>query len=84
MGGIALVKRVIAAWLITVVFIVFLYVGVTGLFMNHVKPTVLSMPLLYFWFIIVPLLNPLILGALYLYDVRHNPQSEYDVEAKVN
>ncbi|WP_217994672.1 MULTISPECIES: hypothetical protein [Alicyclobacillus] len=75
-------KRVIAMWLVTVVLIVFLYVGMTALCMNHVKPTVLGMPLLYFWFVLVPLLSPLILGALYLYDLRHNPQLEYDQQEK--
>lgn len=79
MGGSA-VRRIISAWLFTVVLIVFLYVGVTGLWMNHVRPTVLGMPLLYFWFVLVPLLNPPILGLLYLYDRRHNPQWHGDRE----
>ncbi|MCL6517193.1 MAG: hypothetical protein K6T67_09620 [Alicyclobacillus sp.] len=58
----------------TVLLILFLYVGATALWMNRVKPLVLGMPLLYFWFVLVPLLNPPILGLLYLYDRRHNPQ----------
>ncbi|CAA7603087.1 Protein of unknown function DUF3311 [Acididesulfobacillus acetoxydans] len=69
-------RRALWAWFIAVVLIIFLYVGVAALWVNKVKPTILGMPLLYTWFVIVPLLNPIILGALYLYDKRHNPQAE--------
>jgi hypothetical protein len=33
------------------------------------------MPPLYFWFVLVPLLNPLILGAVYLLD-RHDARRD--------
>ncbi|WAH37640.1 hypothetical protein [Alicyclobacillus dauci] len=67
-------RRIITAWIVAVVLIVFLYVGATDIWMNHVHPTVLSMPPIYAWFVLVPLLNPLILGILYFYDRKHNPQ----------
>lgn len=69
-------RRVLWVWFMTVVVIVFLYVGVVALWTNRVEPTILGMPLLYTWFIIVPLLNPVILGALYLFDKKHSPQPE--------
>ncbi len=67
-------KRAISAWLIAVVLIVFLYVGVVALWTNKIHPVILGMPLLYAWFVLVPLLNPVILGLLYVYDKHHNPQ----------
>ncbi|KLU60550.1 hypothetical protein CEB3_c29330 [Peptococcaceae bacterium CEB3] len=69
-------RRTLWAWFIAVILIVFLYVGVAALWVNRVEPTVFGMPLLYTWFVIVPLLNPIILGALYLYDKKHNPQPQ--------
>jgi hypothetical protein len=74
------VNKVIWAWLAAVLVILFLYVGAVALFANHVKPTVLGMPFLYFWYVLIPLLNPIILGLLYLYDARRNPQFDVDYE----
>ncbi|GEO24259.1 hypothetical protein AAC03nite_00440 [Alicyclobacillus acidoterrestris] len=67
-------KRIIIAWLISFFLIVFLYVGATALWVNHLHPSILSMPPLYAWFVLVPLVNPIILWILYRYDLKYNPQ----------
>lgn len=60
--------RAIVAWFIAFIVILALYIvgPIAGL--NRATPTILGMPPLYFWFVLVPLLNPLILGAVYLID----------------
>lgn len=70
-------RRVIALWLLTVLAIAFLYVGVSTLWFDVPGPLILGMPPLIFWFLLVPLATPLILGALYLWDKRSNPQQAY-------
>lgn len=69
-------KRSVVAWLFAVVVILLLYLGAVALFANRIHPTILGMPFLYFWYVLVPLLNPIILGLLYVYDRRHNPQND--------
>ncbi len=39
---------------------------------NAATPPILGMPPLYFWFVLVPLLNPVIMGAVYLIDAYTN------------
>jgi hypothetical protein len=58
----------IIAWLIGLVLVIVLYTAGTIIWFNHAAPPILGMPPLYFWFVLVPLLNPLILGAVYLID----------------
>ncbi|KPV45159.1 hypothetical protein AN477_03595 [Alicyclobacillus ferrooxydans] len=74
-GGI-FVKRSITAWVVTVIVILLLYLGAVALFANRIHPTILGMPFLYAWYVLVPLLNPVALGLLYIYDRRHNPQND--------
>ncbi|MCF3948034.1 hypothetical protein AiwAL_13990 [Acidiphilium sp. AL] len=56
------------AWLVGLVLIVLLYTVGPAIGFNHATPPILGMPPLYFWFVLVPLLNPVILGAVYLID----------------
>jgi len=69
-------KRAVTAWLIAILVILFLYLGVVALFTNRIHPTVFGMPMLYAWYVLVPFLNPVILGILYIYDKKHNPQND--------
>ena len=39
------------------------------------------MPPLYFWFVLVPLLNPVILGVLYLIDRAENPGDDDELSS---
>ncbi len=76
------VKRAVGYWLLTVIIVFVLYVGVSVLFFNHAGPAILGMPPMLFWFTVVPVVTPLILGGLYLIDRRVNPQWDeegYDV-----
>nr|WP_207711810.1 hypothetical protein [Sulfobacillus harzensis] len=57
--------------------VAFLYIGASMLWFNVPAPLIVGMPPLVFWFLVVPLVTPLLLGALYLYDRRHNPQQAY-------
>lgn len=68
-------KRTITSWLLAVLVILILYLGAVAMFANRIHPTILGMPFLYAWYVIVPLLNPVVLGLLYLYDKRWNPQN---------
>lgn len=58
----------IIAWLIGLVLVIALYTAGTAIWFNRAAPPILGMPPLYFWFVVVPLLNPLILGTVYLID----------------
>ena len=60
------------AWLVGLVVIVLLYTVGPAIGFNRATPPILGMPPLYFWFVLVPLLNPIILGAVYLIDSREN------------
>jgi hypothetical protein len=74
-------RRSTIAWFISLVLIVALYIGGPVFGMNRAGPPILGMPPLYFWFVLVPLLNPLILGAVYLLD-RHDSLRDgtYEIE----
>lgn len=56
------------AWLVGLLLIIGLYTIGPAAGFNRAGPLILGMPPLYFWFVLVPLLNPLILGAVYLID----------------
>lgn len=60
------------AWLIAFIVIIALYTLGPVLGLNAATPPILGMPPLYFWFVLVPLLNPIILGVVYLIDRREN------------
>lgn len=78
------VKRAVSYWLWAVILIFVLYVVISVLFFNHAGPAILGMPPMLFWFTVVPLVTPLILGTLYLIDRRINPQWDeegYDVRS---
>jgi len=63
--------RSTVAWIIGLIVILALYIGGPVVWFNRATPPIFGMPPLYFWFVLVPLLNPLILGAVYLLD-RHD------------
>lgn len=67
-------RRAIRNWLWTVIGIYVLYVGVSMAFFNHPGPLVLGMPPLVFWFTLIPVVTPIILGILYSLDKKINPQ----------
>ena len=56
------------AWLLGLVCVIGLYILGPALWFNRATPPILGMPPLYFWFVLVPLVSPLILGAVYLVD----------------
>jgi len=57
------------AWIAGVLLVIALYT-LGPIAFNAAAPTILGMPPLYFWFVLVPLLNPVIMGAVYLIDRR--------------
>lgn len=73
-------RQSIRAWLVAVGVVFFLYVGFSMMFFNHVGPAIMGMPPIMFWFSVVPLLVPIVLGILYRFDKQHNPQWDMDGE----
>ncbi|MCL5116579.1 MAG: hypothetical protein M1272_05450 [Firmicutes bacterium] len=71
----------LTAWLAAVLLVAFLYLGATALWFNRPSPLILGMPPLVFWFLVVPIVTPLVLGTLYLFDRRYNPQQDYFTDA---
>jgi len=67
-------KQAVRNWLIAAIAVYGLYTIISVAFFNHAKPAILGMPPMLFWFTVVPLVTPLILGGLYLLDKRVNPQ----------
>ena len=59
-----------AAWVAGVVLVAGLYILGPALWFNAATPLILGMPPLYFWFVLIPLVSPLILGAVFLIDQR--------------
>jgi hypothetical protein len=57
-------------WIGGVIVITALYTLGPVLWFNRAEPPILGMPPLYFWFVLIPLISPAILGAVYLID-RH-------------
>jgi len=68
------VKRAVRNWLIAAVGVYALYTIISVAFFNHAGPAILGMPPMLFWFTVVPIFTPLILGGLYLVDKTVNPQ----------
>ena len=56
------------AWLVGLVLVVALYTIGPAVWFNRAAPPIWGMPPLVFWFVLVPLLSPVILGAVYLID----------------
>jgi hypothetical protein len=56
------------AWLTGLALVIGLYILGPAIWFNRAAPPILGMPPLYFWFVLVPLLNPLIMGTVYLID----------------
>lgn len=60
----------IIAWVAGVIAVTGLYLLGPVLYFNAASPPILGMPPLYFWFVLVPLVSPAILGAVFLIDQR--------------
>ena len=60
----------LTAWVAGVALITALYILGPVLYFNAASPAILGMPPLYFWFVLIPLVSPAILGAVYLVDKR--------------
>ena len=58
------------AWAAGVFAVAGLYILGPILYFNRAEPAILGMPPLYFWFVLIPLLSPAILGMVYLVDKR--------------
>lgn len=56
------------AWLVTVAVVIALFVIGPFAGFNRAAPLILGMPPLYFWFVVASLLEPLVIGALYLFE----------------
>lgn len=69
-------RKYIRNWLLTVGVIYVLYVAVSMVFFNNTKHLILGMPPLIFWFMLVPIASPVLLGILYISDKKTNPQWE--------
>ncbi|AUW95133.1 MAG: hypothetical protein C7B44_01210 [Sulfobacillus thermosulfidooxidans] len=59
-------------WLIGVGLVTGLYLLGPVIYFNRVYPFILGMPAILFWYALVPVLTPIILGVVYLLDpVQH-------------
>lgn len=58
----------IIAWAVGVFAVAGLYILGPVLYFNRAEPAILGMPPLYFWFVLIPLLSPVLLGIVYLVD----------------
>ncbi|OLZ11657.1 hypothetical protein [Sulfobacillus thermosulfidooxidans] len=59
-------------WLIGLFLVASLYLLGPIFYFNRVYPYILGMPAILFWYTLVPLLTPVILGTLYLIDRAQN------------
>ena len=66
------------AWAVGLVLVIGLYTLGPAIWFNRATPAILGMPPLYFWFVLIPLLNPLIMGAVYLIDRASTADPEAD------
>jgi hypothetical protein len=62
------VRTSIVAWLAGLILVTGLYLGGPALYFNRATPPILGLPPIYFWFVLIPIVSPLILGAVYLVD----------------
>lgn len=72
-------RRSTIAWIIGIIAIVGLYAIGPAVWFNRATPPILGMPPLYFWFVLMPILSPVILGAVYLID-RNEMRAEGLIE----
>ncbi len=56
------------AWAAGVVIVAGLYILGPVLYFNAATPLILGMPPLYFWFVLSPIVSPVILGVVFLID----------------
>lgn len=58
----------VAVWALCLLVLTFLYAAGTLLWFNAAAPPILGLPPLVFWFVLLPAISPLIIGAVYLVD----------------
>lgn len=58
----------IIAWAVGFSVLVLLYTVGTVLWFNHAAPAILGLPPLIFWFVLLPLVSPVLIGIVYLID----------------
>jgi uncharacterized membrane protein SirB2 len=63
-------RKTVAAWLATNVVVLVLYTLVPTTFLNRGSDRIAGMPEMLFWFTLLPLVVPVLMAALYLYDRR--------------
>lgn len=56
------------AWALCLLVMVFLYAAGTLLWFNAASPPILGLPPLIFWFVLLPVISPLLIGFVYLVD----------------
>ena len=56
------------AWAAGVLVVAGLYILGPILYFNAAAPPILGMPPLYFWFVLIPLISPAIIGVVFLID----------------
>ena len=66
--GVGGVAKSLVAWAAGVIAIAGLYILGPVLYFNAAAPAILGMPPIYFWFVLIPLLSPAILGVVFLVD----------------
>ena len=67
-------RQAVRSWLWITVTVFVLYVGLSMAFFNDASYRILGMPPMLFWFTLIPLAAPLLLGWLYVQDQKTNPQ----------
>lgn len=56
------------AWITGLVVLTLLYVAGTPLWFNAAAPPILGLPPIVFWFILLPLVSPFLIGLVYFVD----------------
>jgi hypothetical protein len=55
-------------WIVGLLVLTLLYVAGTPLWFNAAAPPILGLPPVVFWFILLPVVSPVIIGLVYLVD----------------
>ncbi len=75
-GEVITVRTAMRNWLVGVGLVAGLYLLGPVIYFNRVYPFILGMPAIIFWYALVPVLTPVILGTLYLTDRAQNPKGD--------
>ena len=61
-------RKSMVAWLLGLVVLTLLYVAGTPLWFNAAAPPLLGLPPIVFWFVVLPVVSPFIIGLVYIVD----------------